>query len=210
MVARHQGLRVLRIDPWECLVSFICSANSNIRRIHDNVESLARSYGEPVKLDGQVRHAFPTPEKLAQAGEKALRGLALGFRAPYVDQAARTVASGRLDLDALVKMPYAQAKARLMECPGIGSKVADCIALFSLEKAEAFPIDVWVRRALGEWYFAGEKTPTDRLLLEWAGGYFGRYAGYANQYLFHGKRLEKQSSRGRASRRPGKGGETAP
>ncbi len=210
MVARHHGLRVLRIEPWECLVSFICSANSNIRRIHNNVESLARSYGEAVDLDGQERHAFPTPEKLAQAGEKALRDLGLGFRAPYVDQAAKTVAAGRLDLNALVGMPYDEAKAVLMECRGIGPKVADCIALFSLEKTEAFPIDVWVRRALGEWYFPGQKTPTDQALLQWARDYFGRYAGYANQYLFHGKRLEKQAPRRGASRRPAEEGEAVP
>ena len=78
-----------------------------------------------------------------------------------------------------------------MECPGIGPKIADCIAVFSLEKLEAFPIDVWVRRALGEWYFADQKTPPDRVLLEWAQGHFGRYGGYAQQYLFHGRRLGK-------------------
>ena len=82
-----------------------------------------------------------------------------------------------------------------MECPGIGSKIADCIAVFSLEKLEAFPIDVWVRRALGEWYFPGQKTPPDRVLLEWAQEHFGRYGGYAQQYLFHGRRLERQTSK---------------
>jgi N-glycosylase/DNA lyase len=76
-----------------------------------------------------------------------------------------------------------------MECSGIGPKIADCIAVFSLDKLEAFPIDVWVRRALAEWYFPGEKTPTNRSLLPWAQEHFGRYAGYANQYLFHGRRL---------------------
>jgi N-glycosylase/DNA lyase len=77
-----------------------------------------------------------------------------------------------------------------MECPGIGPKIADCIAVFSLEKLEAFPIDVWIRRALGEWYFPGQKTPPDRVLLEWAQAHFGPYGGYAQQYLFHGRRLE--------------------
>jgi len=193
MVARYPGLRLLRVEPWGCLISFICSANNNIPRIHQNMERLADRYGSPINLDGQVRHAFPTPAQLAEASEQELRELALGFRARYVVQAARTVLEGRLDLAALVRLPYAEAKARLMECSGIGPKIADCIAVFSLEKLEAFPIDVWVRRALGEWYFPGQKTPPDRVLLEWAQAHFGRYAGYAQQYLFHGRRVQSRA-----------------
>ena len=118
-----------------------------------------------------------------------------------MDRAAQEVASGELDLNALVRLPYAPAKERLLECYGIGSKIADCIAVFSLEKLEAFPIDVWVRRALGEWYFPGQKTPPDRELLAWAQSYFGPYAGYAQQYLFHGRRLEKPSAESPAASR---------
>ena len=189
MIARFPGLRLLRIEPWECLVSFICSANSNIPRIHRVVEKMAEAFGEPIVMDGQVGYTFPTPSQLVEAGETELRRLGLGFRAPYVDKATRRVHEGELDLDALVEMPYPEAKAKLVECPGIGSKIADCIAVFSLEKLEAFPIDVWVRRALAEWYFPGQKTPPDRVLLKWAQGRFGRYGGYAQQYLFHGRRL---------------------
>ncbi len=192
MIERYPGLRLLRIDPWECLVSFICSANSNIPRIHLVVERMSEAYGEPVEIDGHTRHTFPSPSQLADAGEMDLRRLGLGFRAPYVDKTANLVAEGALDLAELVRIPYLEAKARLMECPGIGSKIADCIAVFSLEKLEAFPIDVWVRRALGEWYFPGQKTPPDRVLLEWALEHFGRYGGYAQQYLFHGRRLERR------------------
>ena len=191
MVARYPGLRLLRLEPWECVVSFICSANSNIPRIHQNVEKLAETFGDPIGMDGQVHHAFPTPAQLDRAGEAKLRELGLGFRAPYVAAAARLVAEGNLDLDALIGMPHPEAKALLMECPGIGPKIADCIAVFSLEKLEAFPIDVWVRRALAEWYFPDQKKPTDRVLLEWAQNHFGRYGGYSQQYLFHGRRLER-------------------
>jgi N-glycosylase/DNA lyase len=190
MVDRYPGLRLLRQEPWECLIAYICSANNNIPRIHQMMEKLADSYGDPIALDGQVRHAFPSPQGLAQVGELELRRLGLGFRARYLAPAARLVAEGALDLEALARAPYQEAKARLMECPGIGPKIADCVLVFSLEKLEAFPIDVWVRRALGEWYFPGQKTPTDRVLLEWAHGHFGRYAGYSQQYLFHGRRLE--------------------
>ncbi len=189
MVERYSGLRVLRTEPWECLVAFICSATSNIPRIHQNMESLSEAFGSPVNLNGWSRHTFPTPADLAEAGEMELRRLGLGFRAPYVHLASVAVLEGRLDLDALVEMPYVEAKTALMEQRGIGSKIADCIAVFSLEKLQAFPIDVWVRRALGEWYFPAQKTPPDRVLLEWAHDYFGRYGGYAQQYLFHGRRL---------------------
>ena len=220
-VERYPGLRVLRQEPWECLVAYICSANSNIETIHRNMERLSDEFGEPLTLprpnspsplrervgvrvelaeeETITRNTFPKPVDLAEAGEAELRRLRLGFRAPYVHQAAIAVAEKRLDLDYLVAAPYPEAKAELMALKGIGDKIADCIALMSLEKMAAFPIDVWVRRALADWYFPPEpgtqsqKTPTNRVLLEWAQGYFGRYAGYANQYLFHGRRLKDRN-----------------
>ena len=192
MVKQYPGLRVLRIEPFECLIAFICSANNNIARIHQLMERMSETFGEPIHMDGQVRYTFPGPAELAEGGETELRRLGLGFRAPYVDQAARRVLEGDLNLEELTRAPYPEAKEKLMECKGIGPKIADCIAVFSLEKLEAFPIDVWIRRALGEWYFPGQKTPPDRVLLEWAQGHFGRYGGYAQQYLFHGRRLAKK------------------
>ncbi|MBO19390.1 MAG: 8-oxoguanine DNA glycosylase [Chloroflexi bacterium] len=194
MVNKYPGLRILRTEPWECLVAFICSANNNIARIHQLMERMSDEFGARLTHNGQTRHTFPTPADLAEAGEGELRRLGLGFRAPYVDLAARAVLEGELDLPALVEMPYLDAKAALMERRGIGSKIADCIAVFSLEKLEAFPIDVWIRRALGEWYFPGQKTPPDRVLLEWAMDHFGRYGGYAQQYLFHGQRLRDKKT----------------
>ena len=209
-VERYSGLRVLRQEPWECLIAYILSANSNIETIHRNMERLSDAFGETLMLrldsrfrgnDGLeeertiTRRTFPKPVDLAEAGEAELRRLRLGFRAPYVHQAAIAVAERRLDLDYLVAAPYPEAKGELMALKGIGDKIADCIALFSLEKMQAFPIDVWVRRALADWYFPNEKTPTNRVLLEWAQGYFGRYAGYANQYLFHGRRLRDKTTR---------------
>ena len=198
-VCRYPGLRVLRQEPWECLIAYICSANSSIETIHRNMERISGEFGQPLTLphpnpqpgDDPVirRHTFPRPVDLAEAGEAELRRLRLGFRAPYVHQAAVAVVESRLVLDRLVAAPYDEAKSQLMALKGIGDKIADCIALMSLEKMEAFPIDVWVRRALADWYFPGEKTPSNRALLGWAQQYFGRYAGYSNQYLFHGRRL---------------------
>ena len=191
MVQRYPGLRILRQEPWECTVAFICSATSNIPRIHQNMEAMADRLGEPLELAGEVRHTFPSAERLASAGETLLRELGLGFRAPYVAAAARRVCDGELDLDALIRLPYPETKARLMDCYGIGAKIADCIAVFSLEKLEAFPVDVWVRRALAEWYFPMQKKPPDRVMVQWAQEHFGRYAGYSQQYLFHGRRMQK-------------------
>ncbi|MBO55383.1 MAG: 8-oxoguanine DNA glycosylase [Dehalococcoidia bacterium] len=191
MVAKFPGLRLLRQDPWECTIAFICSANSNIPRIHRVIENLSNTFGTQLELDGHIRHSFPSPQELVVAGEQKLRELGLGFRAPYVDKATQLVNANQLDLQSLIQMPYELAKKCLMECPGIGPKIADCILVFSLEKMEAFPIDVWVRRALGDWYFPNQKTPSNQILQSWAQNYFGSYGGYAQQYLFHGRRLQK-------------------
>ena len=189
MVKQYPGLRILRQEPWECLVAYVCSANNSIRQIHNNLENVSNAFGNPVRLDGDVRHTFPTPVQLVEAGEQGLRDLKLGFRSPNVHQVTVKVLDRSLDLDELISLPYEDARDRLIECRGIGAKIANCILLFSLEKPQAFPVDVWVRRALAEWYFPGQKPPTNPVLEEWAHDYFGNYAGYANQYLFHGRRL---------------------
>ena len=190
-VKEYPGLRVLCMEPWECLVAYICSANNNIESIHRLMERMSDEFGEPVSLNGVKRFTFPTPEQLAAAGEMKLRDLKLGFRAPNVFRAAVAVLEGELDLEALrmKQTPYAEAKESLMRLRGIGPKVAACVSLFSLDKLEAFPIDVWIHRELYESHERSEKSPSNKKLLEWAQDYFGPYAGYANQYLFHGRRL---------------------
>ena len=194
MVALYPGLRVLRQEPWECLVAFICSATSNIPRIAANMESMADNFGAPFTLDEETRSTFPAPHQLAWGGETVLRQLGLGFRARYVAQATEQVAGGELDLEPLRRAPYEEAKARLMQLAGVGSKIADCVLAFSLEKMNAFPIDVWVRRALLEWYFPEGTKMSDKDLLQWAQAYFGRYGAYSQQYLFHGRRLRDRPS----------------
>lgn len=190
-IAEYRGLRLLRQEPWECLVSFICSANSNIPRISASMEALAQSYGRQLRLDDYVGYTFPTPEKLAEAGEAALRDLKLGFRAKYVARVAEIVALGEVKLESLRHLPYQEAKEVLTSLPGVGDKVADCVLLFSLDKLEAFPIDRWVLRAMEEWYLDGAKL-SYRDIRAWALARWGGYAGYAQQYLFHAMR-----SRGR-------------
>ena len=194
-IDRFRGLRLIRQEPWECLVSFICSSNSNIPRISANVEDVSRRLGSPIEVSGGQAYAFPTPEALAEAGEAPLRELGLGFRAKYVAATARTVAGGGVDLFALREAPYEDALAVLTGLPGVADKVANCVMLFSLDKLEAFPVDVWVDRVLREWYTDrmsanGRKKLTRREMRPWAQGYFREYAGYANQYLFHDRRLQ--------------------
>ncbi len=187
-IDRHYGLRILSQEPWECLSAFICSATSSISRIHKNMESMSNTLGGSLELDGHVRATFPSPKQIAVAGEEKLRELGLGFRAKYLHSAAIAVAEGALDLGELVNIDYWNAKTRLMELSGIGPKIADCVLVFSLDKLEAFPIDRWVSRALERFYFH-DGVPNYQDTVVWAQNYFGCYAGYAQQYLFHDQRL---------------------
>ena len=186
-VYRHWGLRILRQDPWECLIAFICSQNSNIPRIAKMQETLANTLGEETSLGTLTRRAFPTPSALASAGETRLRELGLGYRAKYVAPTAEAVASGGLNLFALRAAPYEDAKAALVALPGVGEKVADCVLLFALDQLDAAPIDRWVRRALEDWYLDGQRL-SYRDLWAWTRDSFGPYAGYAQQYLFFRRR----------------------
>ena len=190
-IARYRGMRIIRQDPWECLISFICSSASNIPRISRNVESLCSAFGRPLRIGDYVRNTFPTPQELAEAGEQRLRRLGLGYRAAYVAATANAIAEGKLDLMALREESYEGALDALTTLNGVGDKVANCVLLISLDKLEAFPVDVWVHRALREWYLDGrDKSISRKNMRLWAQGHFGPFAGYANQYLFHDRRLK--------------------
>ena len=193
VIQQNWGLRILRQDPWECLIAFICSQNSNLPRIAKTQESLANNLGNSVRMGNIERKEFPTAETLAAVGEESLRNLSLGYRAKYVAKTAEIVASGELTLEPLRKASYDEAKNVLMTLPGVGAKVADCVLLFALDKLEAIPIDRWVRRAFEEWYLAGEALSYDKLFI-WATSTFGPNAGYAQQYLFLRRRQAKESA----------------
>ena len=174
------GIAVMRQDPWECLVSYVISAFNNIPKIRMTVDCLSRRFGEPL---GGGRYAFPSVERLADARLSALRACILGYRAAYVRAASRAVAGGDLDLDRLGALPYETARDALLALPGVGEKVADCVLLFALGHGEAFPVDVWIHRAVQEAYFRGRGSSA-RAIRDWARERFGRVAGYANQHLF--------------------------
>lgn len=169
-----QGIRILRQEPWEALCSFIISQCNNIKRIKGITERLCRDFGGTTELDGERFFTFPTPERLAALAESDLASLRCGYRAAYIIAAARAVAEGALDLDELISANYHEAKAVLLTLPGVGEKVANCVVLFGLGHMEAFPIDVWIRRALRE-HFPPDFDPAT----------LGEYAGLAQQYIFY-------------------------
>lgn len=191
-IVRHRGLRVLRQDAWETLASFICASFNNIKRIEGMIERLCQAYGEPVALNGFRSFSFPSADTLAAAPERRLRALGLGYRAPYLKATARLVADGKLPVAQLRRVNYDAVKTALLGCDGVGDKVADCVALFGFEKYEAFPIDVWMERAM-RYYFRHRKT-TRKGLHAYAQRHFGPYAGYAQQYLYHHVRTERTSA----------------
>ena len=174
------GISLLAQDPWEMLISFIVSQNNNIPKITRSIDELTRRLGEP--LAGGL-FAFPSPEGLAAAPMRLLAACSLGYRAPYVRAAARLVADGRLDLARLSRMDYMAARDTLLGIPGIGEKVADCVLLFGLGHRTAFPVDVWVRRAVERLYFRGRSRRLPEIQT-FARERFGPIAGYAQQHLF--------------------------
>ena len=182
----YPGLRLLRQDPWETLVSFVISQVSNVPRISRTVDSLAMHYGD--HLGDGMSAAFPRPEQLAGADENALRLLGLGYRAPHVVHISNAVNDGQLFLEPLRFADYEEARSTLMELPGVGPKVADCTLLFSLDHLGAFPVDRWVTRAVEEWYPV-RPGMSQEAIGEWARTRFGDLAGYAGQYLFHARRV---------------------
>jgi N-glycosylase/DNA lyase len=175
------GLALLHQEPWECLISFIISAFNNIPKIELSLHRLGRQFGEQVD---EGAWAFPSPEQLAGASLRDLRRCALGYRGPYVRDVSRRVVSGDVDLQAIEREEYLPARRILLALPGVGEKVADCVLLFAYAKGEAFPVDVWVKRAVERWYFGGRRK-TERQIREFARERFGPLAGYAQQHLFH-------------------------
>ena len=188
LVDRHGGMRILRQDPWVTLVAYICSARRDVRGIGKAVDKVASLFSTELSLDGVLLKPVPTPEQLAGVGQHDLNRLKLGFG--YIPglllEIAGDVADGRLDLDALSRYPYPEARNRLMRYHHIGQKIADCVCLFSLDKAEAFPVDRHVAAGLREHYGKGYTAGAKNVgLLEWARDYFGPHAGYAGQLLFY-------------------------
>jgi N-glycosylase/DNA lyase len=173
------GLRLMRQEPWETLISFILSQNNNIRRIKGMVERLCERFGEPLAGGGC---AFPKPEALAVIDEAELAPVKCGYRASYITDAARRVAGGKLDLNELRTLDSDEARQRLMEIKGVGPKVADCVLLFGYGSLGLIPKDVWMKRVLSEHYPHGFPEALQDV------------AGIAQQFLFHYARNKPQAN----------------
>lgn len=183
-IDRFRGMRLVRDPPFPCLISFICSAQMRVERIHRMQRTLAETYGDQVRVNGERKYGPPRAEQLATATEAELRELGIGYRAPYVVETARMVADGDDPAD-VVGLPYEEARDALTRYPGVGEKVADCVLLFSLGYLEAVPLDTWIRTAIEESFpdcELGNYTDSSRAIRERFGG---NYAGYAQTYVFH-------------------------
>ena len=196
-----EGIRILKQDVWETIISFIISANNNIPRIKGIIERLSQKYGKELSWNGNKYYTFPTIEELSKASVKELRELGLGFRDVRVFETTRIIANKIVDIEELEEMEDVEKlRIQLLRLPGVGPKVADCIMLFSMKKFEVFPIDVWVKRVMKELYneqiekvkindknhFRYPKNSKEnQKILEFANQKFGKIAGLAQQYLFY-------------------------
>ncbi|HEY3856281.1 MAG TPA: DNA glycosylase [Verrucomicrobiae bacterium] len=191
-----RGMRLLRQDPWETLASFICSSTKQVAQIQQIVDLLCQRFGE--RLDAGDKsidaYAFPAAARIAEASEAELRECKLGFRAPYLLGTACAVASGKISLPQLSQLSLTEAREALVELPGVGLKIADCVLLFAYGFPQAFPVDVWIARALREIYFP-KRRPKPPRLRKFIETYFGPHSGYAQQYLFHYMRTTTPRSR---------------
>ena len=183
------GLRILRQPAWECLATFITSALKQVAHIAQISHLLRERYGASVEWHGQRLYSYPTPERLAALQESDLRACGLGFRARNLLVAAQMIARGEVDLGHVASLPDEAGRAELCRLRGVGAKVANCALLFGFGRLRAFPIDVWIERALRDLYFPGRRKVTARKLRHFSETHFGPYGGYAQQYLFHHVRM---------------------
>ena len=188
-LAACRGMRIVRQPHWECIASFITSAQKAVPHITQISHTLRTRFGKRIG-DGPL-FAYPTPDALAALEEDDLRACALGYRAKNLLRAARQIASGEVSLSAITKLDDESAHSELMRLGGVGPKVANCALLFAFERLAAFPIDVWIERVLRQIYFAKKRRVTAAHLRDFAAKYFGAYGGYAQQYLFHHARTSR-------------------
>lgn len=173
------GIRILNQDIWEALCSFIISQNNNIPRIKGIIQRLCENFGSKIDDNNDI-YSFPTAELISKLEESDLDVLRAGFRNRYILDAARKVASGEIELESLKDISLEDARKTLMKIKGVGPKVADCTLLYGVHRLEAFPMDVWMKRAMEKLYLGKD------------GSIFGKYAGIAQQYIFHYSRMHPE------------------
>ena len=190
-ISQYEGLRLFNQDPFQCMISFIISSNSNIQKIKNSLEKISKKFGTKLVVQNEEFYLFPKPEKIAKASIDEIKTCGVGYRAPFIKKAAKMVTSKKINFEYLKNSDYNETKRNLRLIPGVGNKVADCIMLFSLNKLDAFPLDTWMIKIL-EKYYSNEfqiktKTITEKqyeILHKKIVDYFGPYCGYAQQFLF--------------------------
>ena len=192
-----EGIRILKQDLWECIISFIISANNNIPRIKKIIERLSLNYGNKIEFDGREYYTFPSPEELSKASIEDLRKLGLGFRDKRIFNTTKMILEKQVDLEKIKNMKTTdEMREELLKLDGVGPKVADCILLFALKRVDVFPIDVWVRRVMNDLYIHNEdeEKVNKKELQKLAEEKFLGLSGIAQQYLFYWKRENGKSA----------------
>jgi N-glycosylase/DNA lyase len=206
-IKTYRGLRVTRQQPEQCMISFVCASNTNISMIRRMLGNLCRKFGNRVTFDGREFFTFPTANRLNRVTNNELLACGVGYRVKAIRAVVENIVSNNIDFKDLKRAKYSASKEELMKIYGVGNKISDCILLFSLEKTEAFPIDIWITRAIYLYYqsiLTGSKEQRKyreqqmskideklvyrykyEVLSDVMRRYFGEYAGYAQQYLYY-------------------------
>jgi N-glycosylase/DNA lyase len=199
-IRKGYGLRIMRQEPCQCIVSFVCSSNTSITMIRKMLRNLSKKFGRRLNLDGRDFFTFPSIKSLNKADINELRSCGVGYRAKAIKAVAKSIVEHEIEFSALSNVSYYEAKSALLKIYGVGNKIADCILLFSLDKLEAFPIDIWIARALErhyKWVYCTNDSNVNlqpdcglspfqyRHISEKMRQYFGKYSGYAQQYLYY-------------------------
>ena len=183
-IKNTSGLRHLNQDFFETIISYIISANNNIPRISKSVNEISKRYGKKIEFEDEDYYLFPTPKQLENVSIEDYRNCGVGFRDKYIYDTVMKINQKQVDLDSMQKMNTSNLRKELLNLMGVGPKVADCILLFSCNREEVFPIDVWVERVMEKLYFNNEST-TKKKILEYATSHFGSDAGIIQQHLFY-------------------------
>lgn len=182
-ISYGNGIRILNQDPFETVITFIISANNNIKRIKNSIKTISKLYGKKIENPYGEYYSFPTASELSKVDPSELREICkVGFRDKRIVEASRMIFSGEIILDDLFSMELSSARETLMKLPGVGPKVCDCILLFAFKRSESFPVDVWIKRVMEELYFRREVKKSE--VAELGRNFFGPLAGFAQQYLF--------------------------
>lgn len=178
------GIRILQQDSWEMLISFIISSNNRIPMIQRAINNISEKYGKEIgEYRGRTYFAFPSPEELSKASVEELRECKTGFRDKYIYHTNKMVIEENLNMEDFIEMDSEVCHKELMKFKGVGAKVADCIALFGMRKYDSFPVDVWVKRVMQEFYGAEDMSLSK--MRKYGMELFGEKAGFAQQYLFY-------------------------